>query len=39
LFHEVEKEEVVVGVVAGMEYLVCLANVGMRRRRRMWGTM
>jgi hypothetical protein len=30
LFHEEEKEEVVVGVVVGMEYLVSLADVGMQ---------
>jgi hypothetical protein len=30
LFHEEEKEEVVVGVVVRMEYLVSLANVGMQ---------
>jgi hypothetical protein len=29
LFHEEEKEEVVVGVVVGMEYLVSLADVAM----------
>jgi hypothetical protein len=29
LFHEEEEEEEVVGVVAGMEYLVSLADVGM----------
>jgi hypothetical protein len=29
LFHEEEKEEVVVGGVVGMEYLVSLADVGM----------
>jgi hypothetical protein len=30
LFHEEEKEEVVVGVVVGMEYLVSLVDVGMK---------
>jgi hypothetical protein len=30
LFHEGEKEEEVVGVVVGMEYLVSLADVGMQ---------
>jgi hypothetical protein len=30
LFHEEEKEDEVVGVVVGMEYLVSLANVGMQ---------
>jgi hypothetical protein len=30
LFHEEEKEEEVVGVVVGMEYLVSLADVGMQ---------
>jgi hypothetical protein len=30
LFHEEEKEEDVVGVVVGMEYLVCLTDVGMQ---------
>jgi hypothetical protein len=30
LVHEEEKEEEVVGVVVGMEYLVSLANVGMQ---------
>jgi hypothetical protein len=29
LFHEEEEEEEVVGVVARMEYLVSLADVGM----------
>jgi hypothetical protein len=29
-FHEEEKEEEVVGVVVGMEYLVSLADVGMQ---------
>jgi hypothetical protein len=46
LFHEEEKKEeeevVVVGVVVGMEYLVCLADVGMQvflffRTRSRWG--
>jgi hypothetical protein len=30
LFHEDDKEEEVVGVVVGMEYLVSLADVGMQ---------
>jgi hypothetical protein len=30
LFHEEEEEEVVVGLVVGMEYLVSLADVGMQ---------
>jgi hypothetical protein len=30
LFHEEEKEDMVVGVVVGMEYLVSLADVGMQ---------
>jgi hypothetical protein len=30
LFHEEEKQEEVVGVVVGMEYLVSLADVGMQ---------
>jgi hypothetical protein len=30
LFHEDEKEEVVVGMVVGMEYLVSLADVGVQ---------
>jgi hypothetical protein len=30
LFHEEEKEEEVVGMVVGMEYLVSLADVGMQ---------
>jgi hypothetical protein len=30
LFHEEEKEEVVVGMVVGMEYLVSLVDVGMQ---------
>jgi hypothetical protein len=30
LFHEDEKEEVVVSVVVGMEYLVSLVNVEMQ---------
>jgi hypothetical protein len=30
LFHEEEKEEEVLGVVVGMEYLVSLADVGMQ---------
>jgi hypothetical protein len=30
LFHEEEKEEEVVGVVVGMEYLVPLEDVGMQ---------
>jgi hypothetical protein len=30
LFHEEEKEEEVVGVVVGTEYLVSLADVGMQ---------
>jgi hypothetical protein len=30
LFHEEEKEEVMVGVMVGMEYLVSLADVGMQ---------
>jgi hypothetical protein len=30
LFHEEEKEEVVVSVAMGMEYLVSLADVGMQ---------
>jgi hypothetical protein len=30
LFHEEGKEEEVVGVVVGMEYLVSLADVGMQ---------
>jgi hypothetical protein len=30
LFHEEQKEEEVVGVVVGMEYLVSLADVGMQ---------
>jgi hypothetical protein len=30
LFHDEEKEEVVVGMVVGMEYLVSLADVGMQ---------
>jgi hypothetical protein len=30
LFHEEEKEEVVVGVVVGIEYLVSLEDVGMQ---------
>jgi hypothetical protein len=30
LFHEEEKEEEEVGVVMGMEYLVSLADVGMK---------
>jgi hypothetical protein len=29
LFHEEEKEEEVVGMVVGMEYLVSLVDVGM----------
>jgi hypothetical protein len=29
LFHEEEKEEEVVGVLVGMEYLVSLADVGL----------
>jgi hypothetical protein len=29
LFHEEEKEDEVVGVVVGMEYLVSVADVGM----------
>jgi hypothetical protein len=29
LFHEKEKEEEVVGVLVGMEYLVSLADVGL----------
>jgi hypothetical protein len=42
LFHEEEKEEEVVGVVVGMEYLVSLADVGMQvflffRTRSRWG--
>jgi hypothetical protein len=30
LFHEEEKEEEVVGVVVGMEYLLSLSDVGMQ---------
>jgi hypothetical protein len=30
LFHEEEKDEEVVGVVVGMEYLVSLADVGIQ---------
>jgi hypothetical protein len=30
LYHEEEKEEEVVGVVVGMDYLVSLADVGMQ---------
>jgi hypothetical protein len=30
LFHEEEKEDEVVGVVVGMEYLVSVADVGMQ---------
>jgi hypothetical protein len=30
LFHEEEKEEEVVGVVVGMEYLVSIADAGMQ---------
>jgi hypothetical protein len=42
LFHEEEKEEEVVGVVVGMEYLVSLADMGMQvfyffRTRSRWG--
>jgi hypothetical protein len=42
LFHEEEKEEEVVGVVVGLEYLVSLADVGMQvvlffRTRSRWG--
>jgi hypothetical protein len=42
LFYEEEKEEEVVGVVVGMEYLVSLVDVGMQvflffRTRSRWG--
>jgi hypothetical protein len=42
LFHEEQKEEVVVGVVVGMEYLVSLADVGIQvflffKTRSRWG--
>jgi hypothetical protein len=33
LFHEEEKEEEVVGVVVGMEYLLSLAHVGNHMRK------